>query len=246
MEILDKIIEYGKLKAEDEIIKDIFIGVFLTYVKTRRYGLSYTYRDSLKPPHLLLPIKHRGSLRGRKAGEIISYIKSKNPLEATVGLAALNSVLEIPRDAVELKNGFGSYIVNECAGKKVAMIGYFPFMDKIREKADEFYLFEKTIDSVDAKKDLSTLSNAEILITTGTIIINHSVEEIIKKAENCRVMMVGPSTPLCPVLFDCGIDEILGMSVYDPRLMVETLSEGVIVPELKGVKKLSWKKKNEY
>ncbi|ODS37891.1 MAG: hypothetical protein A7315_13060, partial [Candidatus Altiarchaeales archaeon WOR_SM1_79] len=186
------------------------------------------------PPHLLLPIKHRGSLRGRKAGEIISYIKSKNPLEATVGLAALNSVIEIPRDAVELKNGFGSYIVNECTGKKVAMIGYFPFMDKLREKADEFYLFEKTIDSVDAKKDLSTLSNAEIL------------EEIIKKAENCRVMMVGPSTPLCPVLFDCGIDEILGMSVYDPRLMVETLSEGVIVPELKGVKKLSWKKKNEY
>lgn len=245
MEILDKIIEYGELKAENEIIKDLFIGVFLTYVKTRGYGLAYTYRDSLKPPHLLSPIKHCGSLRGRKASDIIRYIKSRNPLEATVGLAALNSVLEIPNDSVEIKNGFGQYIVNECEGKKVAMIGYFPFMDNLREKADEFHLFEKTIDSVDAKKDLSTLSNAEILITTGTIIINHSVEEIIKKAGNCRIIMVGPSTPFCPVLFDYGIDEILGMSVYDPRLMIETLSEGVIVPDLKGVKKLSWKKKND-
>ena len=67
MEILEKIIEYGKLKAGDEVIKEIFIGVFLTYVKTRNYGIAYTYRDSLKPPHLLPPVKYRGCLRGRHA-----------------------------------------------------------------------------------------------------------------------------------------------------------------------------------
>ena len=242
MEILEKIIEYGNSKAGSEIIKEIFIGVFLTYVKTRNYGIAYTYRDSLKPPHLLMPITNRGSLRGRPASEVIPFIKSENPMEATVGLATLNSVLETPNDAIESGN-FRSYLVNESKGKRVAMIGYFPFMDEVREAADEFYLFEKTIDSVAGKKDLTLLSKAEILITTGTIIINHSIQEILRKAKDSRVIIVGPSTPFCPVLFDYGIDEILSISVKEPELMINSLSEGVIVPELKGVNFLLWKRK---
>jgi len=242
MELLNKIIEYGNSKAKEEIIKEIFIGVFLTYVKTKGYGLAYTYRNSIKPPHLLPPIKDRGNLRGKKAREVITFIKSENPLEVTLGLATLNSVLDAPDNAPELKD-FGSYLVKESKGKEVAMIGYFPFMDEVKEVADEFYLFEKTIDSVSAEKDMTNLHKAEILITTGTTIINHSIEEIIEKAKKSRVIIVGPSAPFCPVLFDYGIDEIISTSVHDPKLMIETLSEGVIVPELKGVKFLLWKRK---
>ena len=242
MEILNKIAEYGNSRAGDDIVREVFIGIFLTCVKTKRYGLAYTYRDSLKPPHLLPPIKDRGNLRGKKARELIPFIKSENPLEVTLGLATLNSVLDVPDNATELKD-FGSYLINESAGKKVAMKGYFPFMDEVKEAADEFYLFEKTIDSVGAEKDLADLAKAEILITTGTTIINRSIEEIIEKAKRSRIIMVGPSTPFCPVLFEYGIDEIISTSVYDSRRMIETLSEGVIVPELKGIKFLLWKRK---
>lgn len=242
MEILDKIIEHGILKSQGEIVRELFVGVFLTYAKSKNYGITYTYRDSLKPPHLLPDIRHRGSLRGMKAREIIPFIKSENPLEVSIGLAVLNSVLQTPADAVELEN-FGDYLVSESQGKKVAMIGYFPFMDEVKKAADRFYLFERTLDSQDAERDLSPLSDADILITTGTIIINHSIEEILRKAENCRVIIVGPSAPFSCVLFDFGVDEIISISVENPKLMINSLSEGVIVPEIKGIKFFCWKRR---
>lgn len=96
MKILDRIIEDGILKSEDEIIKELFIGVFLTYACSKHYGIAYTYRNSLKPPHLLPPIRYRGNLKGMKAREIIPFIKSENPLEVSIGLAVLNSVLQTP------------------------------------------------------------------------------------------------------------------------------------------------------
>jgi len=242
MKILDRIIEEGILKSQDEIIRELFIGVFLTYARSKNYGMAYTYRDSLKPAHLLPNIRYRGSLRGMKAREIIPFIKSENTMEVSIGLAVLNSVLQTPADAVELEN-FGDYLISESRGKKVAMIGYFPFMERVKNAADKFYLFEKTLDSQDAEKDLILLSDADILITTGTIIINHSIEEILRKAENCRVIIVGPSAPFSSVLFDFGIDEIISISVENPRLMINSLSEGVIVPELRGVKFFCWKRK---
>jgi len=48
--------------------------------------------------------------------------------------------------------------------------------------------------------------------------------------------VMGPTSPLSPVLFDYGVDIIAGVRVVEPEKTIRFISEGAIFRQMQGVK----------
>jgi len=81
------------------------------------------------------------------------------------------------------------------------------------------------------------LPEADVVAITGSSLINHTFELIMA---NCRPssfkIMLGPSTPLSPILFDYGLDAIGGALVEDESGVLLEIEQGAAFRKLKGVR----------
>lgn len=69
-----------------------------------------------------------------------------------------------------------------------------------------------------AEENEEVLSNADVVIITGSTLVNGTFEEVIRYAENARVRAIyGSSAQLFPdVLFDNGVNVVLSVAISDP------------------------------
>jgi len=124
----------------------------------------------------------------------------------------------------------------------VALVGHFPFVPALRETAGRLWVLELRPHpgDVGAEEAEAVLPQADIVAITGSAFINHSLEGLLGL---CRpesfVMVLGPTTPLSPVLFDHGVDVISGTRVVDPELALRCVSEGATFRQIRGVRLLT-------
>ena len=52
------------------------------------------------------------------------------------------------------------------------------------------------------------------------------------------VLILGPSTPLHPIVFDWGADAIASSIVVDPQTCMEHISQGCTFRQLRGIRKV--------
>jgi uncharacterized protein (DUF4213/DUF364 family) len=74
---------------------------------------------------------------------------------------------------------------------------------------------------------------------TGTSFINHTAEGLLSLCNKAFVVMIGPTTPLSPLLFDYGIDALCGSKVTDEDKVIRCISEGATFKQISGVKLLT-------
>lgn len=69
---------------------------------------------------------------------------------------------------------------------------------------------------------------ADILVITGTTLINDSLEGILKNAKkNANVMVVGPTASMLPdAFFSRGVSSIGGIIINKPDELLDILTEG--------------------
>ncbi|TET95200.1 MAG: hypothetical protein E3J29_07265, partial [Dehalococcoidia bacterium] len=182
-----------------------------------------------------------GSLAGRSAIELARLAYSDRPLEAGIGLAAINSLLEVDEArCVELNAG--DLLVERGRDKKVALIGHFPFVPALRQAAARLWVLELRPQRGDARAEEaeSIVPEADIVAITGSAFINHTLEGLLGL---CRadsfVVVLGPTTPLSPVLFDYGVDVVSGTRVVEPELALRCLSEGATFRQIRGTRRLT-------
>jgi uncharacterized protein (DUF4213/DUF364 family) len=159
MDILTDIISTLDLDAE---VRDIRQGIFHTGVLTRRCGLAATLpKDALKqtPPM----VKEPGRLLEKSASELVKMSYSESILEAAIGIASINSLIEIDEEqCVDLSAG--NLIAEKGKGKRIAIVGHFPFIPKLRESAKQLWVIEKNPREGDSPEDM-----ASDLIHGGTV-----------------------------------------------------------------------------
>jgi uncharacterized protein (DUF4213/DUF364 family) len=237
MKILDDLISTLKLDAE---VRDIRMGLFHTAVRTRHCGLAATLpRDALRQeqPSVAEP----GRLLEKKAAELARMAYSDKILEAVIGMATINSLLEVDEPKCRELNA-SALIAEKGKDKKVAIIGHFPFVPRLREAADELWVIEKNPKEGDLAEDESEelIPKADVIGITGTAFTNHTIEQLL---ELCRpdayVVIIGDTAPLSPVLFDHGINAISGTRVIEPELALHCVSQGATYPQIKGVRQLT-------
>jgi uncharacterized protein (DUF4213/DUF364 family) len=237
MKILDDLIATLDTDAE---VKDIRMGLFHTAVLTRHCGLAATLpRDALKQGHS--SVKEPGQLLEKSALELARMAYSAKILEAAIGMAAINSLLEVDEEKCQELNA-GQLIAEKGEGKKVAIIGHFPFIPRLREVAKQLWVIEKNPHEGDLPEDEAEklIPQADVIGITGTAFTNHTIEGLLKLCSpQACVVMVGDTAPLSPVLFDHGIDAISGTKVIDPQLAMKCVSQGATYPQIKGVRQLT-------
>jgi uncharacterized protein (DUF4213/DUF364 family) len=237
MKVLDDLMATLDTDAE---VKDIRMGLFHTAVLTRNCGLAATLpRDALEqePPS----VKEPGRLLEKSASELARMAYSDNILEAAIGMAAINSLLEVNDKQCRELNA-SEIIAEKGKGKKVAIIGHFPFVPRLREVVAELWVIEKNPRPGDFTEDEAEnlVPQADVVGITGTAFTNHTIEKLLKLCRpEAYVVTVGDTAPLSPVLFDHGINAICGTKVTDPRLAMNCVSQGATYRQIKGIRQLT-------
>jgi len=237
MKILDDLI--SMLNPECSV-RDIRQGLFHTGVLTRNCGLAATLpRDALRQEQP--SVKEPGLLLGKSALELARMAYSECILEAAIGMATINSLLEIDEGRCDSLNA-GDLIAEKGKDKRVAIVGHFPFIPKLREIAKELWVIEKNPqegDFTEAETE-NLIPQADVVGITGTAFTNHTVEHLLKLCNSkAYVVILGDTAPLSPILFDYGINAISGTKVIKPELALRCVSQGATYRQIKGIRKLT-------
>lgn len=237
MKVLEDLISALNTEAK---VRDIRMGLFHTAVLTRNCGLAATLpRDALQQEQP--SVREPGRLVDKGALALARMACSESLLEAAIGMAAINSLLEI-NDEQCLELNASELIAEKGKGKKVAIVGHFPFIPKLREIVKELWVIEKNqregdFPEVEAE---NLIPQADVVGITGTAFTNHSIEGLLRLCRpEAYVVILGDTAPLSPVLFDYGIDAISGTKVIDPELALRFVSQGATYRQIKGIRKLT-------
>lgn len=219
----------------DHPVRDVRVCAYWTAVWTRRLGLASALRDEC-PGHPARPVEQAGHLTEKSALELCQLAHSENLLEASIGLAAINSMLpEVQGEELNAEQ----LIVEKGTGKGIAVIGHFPFTARIKEQAGALWVLEKRMRPGDLPERAASqiLPLADVLAISATTLINNTLSGIL---QNCRKdsfrIMLGATTPLSPVLLDNGLDALCGVQITDPQMVLRHIQEGAIFRQIKGVR----------
>lgn len=224
--------------GNDAPLREVRVCAFWTAVVLQdgRCGLASTLRPEepkCAGPAPLVP--RAGHLLECSALELAEYAQSESLLEASIGMAAVNSLMEIDESrCVELNAE--DVILKEGAGRKVAIVGHFPFIPRVREMAEELWVLEKRPVRGDLPAEMAAevLPQADVAAITGTSLINHTFEELVRLCRpDALVIVLGPTTPLSPVLFDYGADIICGTLVTDTENVLRLIGQGANFGQVK-------------
>jgi uncharacterized protein (DUF4213/DUF364 family) len=138
MQILSDLIV--SLKGKDYPVQEVLTGAYWTGVVSRGCGLASTFRHE-DHPHPK-GVKDVGYLARKSALELAEYALSDYLLEASIGMAAINSLIEIEENRCVEKNA-SEILMEKGEGRDVAIVGHFPFIPQLRKKARNLWVFEQ-------------------------------------------------------------------------------------------------------
>jgi uncharacterized protein (DUF4213/DUF364 family) len=240
MKIIDDLLSTLNYEAPP---RDIRQGAFQTAVVSRYCGLASTLRSG-GHHHKRPPVKEAGCLLQKTATELARMVYSDSILEAAIGMATINSLLEVDEASCQEINA-GDLLAEKGAGKRVAIIGHFPFVPELRRSAGELWVIEQNPAEGDFGEDETErlLPQADVIGITGTAFTNHTIEPLLALCNpKAYVVLLGDSAPLSPLLFDYGIDAISGTRVVETETVLRCVSQGATFRQIRGIKLLTMKR----
>ncbi len=175
-----------------------------------------------------------GNLEINSALELAGWIESEIPLRRSIGCAAVNALL--PRDPsswVDL-NAEGA-ILEHGRGKKAVLIGHFPFANHLKEEWGELTVLDQNPsgDDLPASAAPEILPEADLVAITGMTFVNHTLPELLSLCKpEAYVIILGPSTPLSPVLYEFGVNLLAGSTVENISAVIAALGQGGNFPQI--------------
>lgn len=219
-EILARIVEGID---RDLVLEDLYIFMHWIITKSRRYAFSNFFQGM---PGLDLHCTRDTYLKdllGRPVRRIIpELLDTGDTLRISTGMSCLNSALPVPEDVFE-----GNAIVpflEHAREMKTCFIGHFPDADLWREKGypvDVIELFPQPGD-IHWDRSHQVLAAADLVFITGLTLVNGTFPEVIRRTPNARYrVLMGPTVPLSPVLFDYGIHLVGSSLILDIKRAID-------------------------
>ena len=109
--------------------------------------------------------------------ELAGLIRSSSSTEASIGLAAINALL--PPSPTSWGNvNAGELLADLGAGKRVAVVGHFPFVDDLRERVGVLSVLElhPRPGDLPASAAAEVVPEADVLAITATTLLNHTFD----------------------------------------------------------------------
>jgi uncharacterized protein len=223
----------------DAPVRSVLVAAHWTVVCSRHCGMAATMTGD--KPHGHAPVRDVGRLHLKSARELAEYARSDVPLEASIGLATINSLLDVDETrAVEINAA--QVLAERGRGKTVALVGHFPFIPKLRQSVGQLWVIEQrpTEDEFPAEAASNLIPQADVVAITGSALVNHTLDGLLALCRTeALVMVLGPSTPLSPILFEHGATIISGTRVVDEKAVLRTAGQGAAFHQVEGVRLLT-------
>ncbi|QQK08590.1 DUF364 domain-containing protein [Miniphocaeibacter halophilus] len=173
------------------------------------------------------------SLIGKELKDVAKLIKSWNFRESSLGLAAVNTYYNTFKKAkennVDFSNKDAFDVYREIVkGKDVSVIGHFPFLEKQIKDICNLYIIERNPRKGDYPDSACEylLPKSDYVFITSSTIVNKTFPRLIELSQGKKVIMVGPSTPITPILFKYGISDLSGFIVENKDGVINTINSG--------------------
>ncbi len=218
---------------EDLTVLDCMVGLHWTLVRSELgLGAAMTVKGGQGG-------KEFSDLVGMPLKELASWIKSWNMVEASMGQAAMNSAFNrvenieklinrpfLRTENPEQANGFAEFMPS-IRDKKVAVIGHFPKIEELG-KICQLSILERMPQENDYPDPASEyiLPQQDVVFITGTAFINKTMPRLMEISKQARIILIGPSVPISPVLFKYGVDTIASTVLLDEDLCWKVVKQG--------------------
>lgn len=186
-----------------------------------------------------------GKLAGKPVLDVLEDLhKPKQDLRRAIAIASLNALIETlwqtrgdPPVQIAGK-GDAFQLLEFKPDDKVVLVGAFPpYMRELCQRKQDFKVLELDPSVLKphempyfAPADTApeVVPWADIFITTGTTLINGTLDALLGYVKpRARVAVIGPTTPLYPEPFKHrGVNLIGGSRVNDPQTLLDLLAEG--------------------
>ena len=191
-----------------------------------RCGLASTLVESHQ--HGTPAVPQAGNLETLTGLELAALAQSERPTLVSVGMAAVNALL--PRQpAAWVDLNAEDVIASHGAEKSVALIGHFPFVERLRAKVGRLTVLELDPQPGDllVSAAAEVLPKARVVAITGMTLLNHTLDGLLELcAPDALVILLGPSVPLAPIFFAQGVDILCGSIVTDVDEVLAAVRQG--------------------
>ena len=249
-ETIEILKEKSPAPLQEVRIEDLVIGVFFTGVKvsTGHSGCAFTpigeILEAVCCPTSAARMPPAGHLEGKPVLEILTYALDPNVLKSAIGVATLNALSQWiiesrnGREFEIIKGKDGFDLLNIQPYETVSLVGAFtPYIKRLKAMGNPFFIIEKNLQALkpDEMKYFkpeseiqSALEKSQVVISTGTAIVNHTFDPILSLITNGkRMAVIGPTASLIPdAFFKKGIDVMAGIRILNPDLMLKILRQG--------------------
>lgn len=214
-------------------VLECMLGVSWTLVRSERgLGIAKTIKGGKQGAKIR-------NVAGMRLKELAGKAKSWDMLEASLGQAAINAAFNVSSQVISVAgpaamqsndsdraNAF-KRLSPELTGKKVAVIGHFPDLEELQSIC-QLSILEREPQAGDYPDSACEyiLPEQDYVFITGTAFTNKTMPRLLELSRNAKTILVGPSVPLSPLLFNYNVDLIAGLVITDPSSVWKAVQEG--------------------
>ncbi|MFW5648120.1 MAG: Rossmann-like domain-containing protein [Candidatus Alkaliphilus sp. MAG34] len=238
-------------EMDDITVERAVMGLFYTGVKLSNGegGICFTpikdIPEAVCCPSSAKEMPLSGKISGQKAECFIEGMFKGSVLRKALGIAVLNA---LSATCWNLKGHKGNYKIIYDADpvdenttilqhKTTTVVGaLIPYIKMLKENKSKFFILEldpKTLkeDELDhfmpVDKAHEALGQSDLIIITGTAIINDTLEGLLSMAkEGAEIIVVGPTASILPdAFFKRGVKKIGSLAVTKPDELLDILAE---------------------
>jgi uncharacterized protein len=245
MDIIERLL--AGLTTDGPVV-DVRIGALWTAVAVQtpaglRVGLAST-QMARDVEHRRPLVRDAGALAGRAARELARLalpaggVDGPTLTERCLGFAAINALIEVDEAACTERNA-ADIVLERGAGRRVAIVGHFPFVPEVRAAAGTCWVLELEPGAGDlpAAQAAQVLPKADVIAITAQTLVNGTLDGLLALCPpQAYVLLLGPTTPLSPLLFELGVDALSGTLVLDAPRVLAAVGQGANFRQIAGRK----------
>jgi uncharacterized protein (DUF4213/DUF364 family) len=209
---------FGAIRLEDNSVGIVYLGLS---EETKKKAQEYNTTE----------------LEGKNPFDLVKEINSNNLFQKILGFGALNAISQFIFNTVGYKFDFTTDsmgLLNLDEGDLIGMVGFFPpLIKRIKNMDIPLIVIEKKERLVQKHKNWevtlepSKLKNCNKVLCTSSTVLNNSLDDILKYANNAeKISIIGPTAGFLPdPLFERGVDVIGGTYVSNPALFMDLIRQ---------------------
>ena len=155
---------------------------------------------------------------------------------SALAVATINALLQVDESRCTERNA-RDLILEIGRGKRVAVVGHFPFVPQVHRVASHLDVLElhPRPGDLPACRAADVIPSADVVALTGTTLLNGTFDALIRLCRpDAYVLLLGGSTPLSPIFFDLGVDAVAGTLLVDLDAAVNAVRQGAGFRQIPG------------